>query len=98
MPVYTFRLPNGREVEEFYFTWRDAPHELIVDGEVARRVPSRPALQFPDPAMQAAAARGVVPYEKGMNRDWQRARADREAQQDTIRRESIAETLADFTI
>lgn len=97
MPVYTFRFEDGSEFDEIFASWRDAPTELTVEGRgTARRVPARFNSHFPNPGLKLKAAEGVVPYEKGMDRDWKRARQyrlDRERQE---LHESIEKTLSAF--
>lgn len=93
MPIYVFRLPDGREVEEFFLSWRDAPQEIEVDGVTAQRVPARFASHFANAELKAAAREGIVPREPGMEDAAKRARQELEKKRERERHEVIAKTL-----
>lgn len=94
MPIYVFRCENGEEVERFFASWRDVTDTIDVGGELARRVPTAAAFHFANPAIVAAAARGLQPVEPGMMQDQARYARERQAKEDHARRTFIAEQLA----
>jgi hypothetical protein len=98
VPIYVYRLQDGREVEEFFHTWREAPQELLVGGEVARRVPARFATHFANAELRAAAKQGVVPMEPGMKEAAARARKQIEQKQTRERHEVIAKTFNELGV
>jgi hypothetical protein len=98
VPIYTFRLDDGKEIDQIFASWRDAPQELTVDGQTARRVPARFSSHFPNLRLREAAKDGVVPFERGMERDWANARKAREDREDAARRKVIEQALADHPL
>lgn len=46
MPLYEYRSESGKSIEEIYGSWKDAPAEIVQDGETYTRVVSAPAFYF----------------------------------------------------
>jgi hypothetical protein len=98
VPVYTYQFEDGERVDRLFMSWRDSPAEITELGRIGRKVPTTFNSRFPNPSAQTAERDGLVPYEAGMDRDWKRAREDREKKADEVRRQVIAETLADIPL
>lgn len=101
MPVYEFRSrQTGRIREEVYASWRDAPHEIADDGDVWERIPSRLGVATVIEGRRAELRRlekkGIVPYEAGMDRDFNENRLRQEKKIEADRHQVIRDTLAQF--
>lgn len=100
MPVYEFRNTETQEIrEEFFARWSDAPPQIFERGAWWVRVPSAPRVRVDTPLdgkLRELEARGVVPLERGMDRDVKANAARRDKQEAAKRRELIAETVRAF--
>lgn len=101
MPVYEFRNSCTGEVrEEIYVSWRDAPQSFPEETApcVWERIPSRLAsaivMNEQRVALREKAKRGIVPFERGMDRDMNEARIRREKADEADRHRIIRESIA----
>ena len=103
MPICEFRGEQSGRVIEILYTIHDAPGFGAVierDGERFVRIPSLTARPIIDSEerqhLRALSQRGIVPVERGMDRDAKQARYLREKQAQEQRRQVIADTLSSF--
>lgn len=98
MPLHTYRLPSGDEVEHLVMPGEEVPDHLEVDGERARRVPSAPGIvRLNSPFHETSLyKRGKAVWEPGMDREIARNKRHMEAKRAKKRRTTIENTVRDM--